>query len=482
MVSYAISGVSLRSGRVCVMENLEKSLLQYIQEHALMHANERLLVACSGGVDSMVLLHLLHQYEAQLQVTIGAAHVDHMLRGAQSAADGDLVRTFCKERHIPFYSGAVAVPEKLQQKNGNVQQICREGRYQYLAEVMDKEGYDVLVTAHHGEDQLETLLMQLTKGRSLLGMPIQRTFHKQRLVRPLLFADKTMLYRYAEWHYIPFREDPSNRTHDYMRNRFRHTIIPKLLDENESLVYAVAKVAQDAQEDERYLQKLTESWLQDHLQWTDDGYPMMCIESFRRMDSALQRRAIPLLLNYLYDQKHPVFYKSDMIDQILQHIQRNEGNVSIDLPDDFQFIREYHLFLFRKKNETQLAEKHLPKGQFVAWGEELWLYWDEIEQVQQEVLSEAKEITFFHIDENALPLSVRTRRDGDRMFIKGLNRKKKVSRMMIDEKVGRTVREQLPLIVTNDGEVIAIPTLRYGCHFTMEKTKNREYIFIVGRQ
>src|SRR5699024_7833464 len=85
-------------------------------------------------------------------------------------------------------------------------------------------------------------IMQLTKGRSLLGMPIQRTFHKQRLVRPLLFADKTMLYRYAEWHHIPFREDPSNRTHDYMRNRFRHTIIPKLLDENESLVYAVAKV------------------------------------------------------------------------------------------------------------------------------------------------------------------------------------------------------------------------------------------------
>lgn len=464
------------------MEKLEKALRNYIQEHSLVNAHERLLVACSGGVDSMTLLHLLHRAATHLQVTIGAAHIDHMLRGAQSVADGELVRTFCLQHNIPFYSGAVAVPKKVEETNGNVQQICREGRYQFLGEVMEAEDYDLLVTAHHGEDQLETLLMQLTKGRSLLGMPIQRDFQGKRLIRPLLFAEKEWLYQYADAYHIPFREDPSNQTDDYMRNRFRHTLIPKFLAENESVVHAVGKLTMNAQEDEKYLQKRAKETIEADLEQTDEGYPMMRIESFQRMDSALQRRAIPLLLNYLYDQKHPAFYKSEMIEQLLLHLQRDEGNVSIDLPDNFQFIREYHLFLFRKKHGAQLAKQNLPKGQFVNWGESLRLYWDEIEQVSPEVLSEAEEITFFHIDEKAFPLSVRTRQDGDRMSIKGLSHKKKVSRILIDEKVGRTVRERLPLITTESGEVIAIPTLRYGCHFTTEQTPNREYIFIVGRQ
>lgn len=464
------------------MDRLETVFQQYIQTHSLVQANERILIACSGGVDSMVLLHLFHRFQDEFNIVIGAAHVDHMLRGEQSAADGALVQSFCAAHHIPFYDGAVAVPEKVKQSNGNVQQICREGRYAFFSTVLETEGYDVLATAHHGEDQLETLLMQLTKGRSLLGMPRERTFQQQRLIRPLLFAEKQALYHYAEEYQIPYREDPSNQSIEYMRNRFRHTIIPKLMEENASLVQSVGRIVQDAQEDEKLLQKMTKDWIQLHLQWTDEGYPMMEIERFKQMDTALQRRSIHLLLNYLYDQKHPVLYKSEMIDQLLFHIQQNEGTISIDLPDDFQFIREYHLFLFRKKTVTQLTGKSLPKGQKVFWGEHLWLYWDEIEQVQQEVLSEAIETTFFHIDNDALPLHVRTRREGDRMFLQGLDRRKKVSRIMIDEKVGRTVRARLPLVVTNQGRVIAIPTLRYGCPFTTVQTERCEYIFIVGRQ
>lgn len=464
------------------MEHLEIEFQQYIQEHMLVQEHERILIACSGGVDSMVLLHLFQRLANKFSIDIGAVHVDHMLRGQQSAADGVLVGSYCASHHIPFYSGTVAVPEKLKASNGNVQQICREGRYDFFTEVMEAEGYDVLATAHHGEDQLETLLMQLTKGRSLLGMPKTRSFHHQRLIRPLLFVEKETLYRYADHHQVPFREDPSNQSTAYMRNRFRHSIIPKLIAENASLVRSTERIVESAQEDEKYLQKMAKSWLKSHLQWTTEGNPMMCIETFKQMDTALQRRSIPLLLNYLYDQKHPVFYKSEMIDQILDHIQQHEGNTSIDLPDNFQFIRAYDVFLFRPKKDLHLAEKLLPKGQRVRWGKDLWLYWDEIEHVQQEVLSEAEEITFFHIDETACPLTVRPRKDGDRMSIKGLDRKKKVSRIMIDEKVAQTMREQLPLIVTKQEEVLAIPTLRYGSQFITERANGREYIFIVGRQ
>lgn len=463
------------------MRGFDLEIHKFIRTHSLFSTNSRILIACSGGVDSMALLHFFVRYKEVFKVEVGAVHVDHMLRGAASVADGQLVRAYCEQWSVPFYGGEVPVPDILKQIGGNVQTICREGRYAFFDEIMQKYDYDVLATGHHAEDQLETVLMQITKGIPPLGMPIERKVKEGRLIRPFLPTDKSALYAYANEYAIPFHEDPSNEEDAYMRNRFRHHIVPYIMKENRAVVKSIMPLTDDLQKDEAFLQQLAKEHVESHIKFMQNGYPSMCVKAFCDMPTALQRRAIPLLLNYLYDQENnAIFYKSDLIRQLMEHLQSNEGNISIDLPGGFQFIRSYDRFSFEPKQITQKKRMILPQGEKVWWGSHTWLYWEEIIKVENDIFLDAKEIAFFSMPKASFPLSVRQRETGDRIMLKGMTKGKKVSRLFIDEKVSRTLRDELPVIVTSEEEVCAIPGLRYGGNFTKQQIAESKYIFVVG--
>lgn len=463
------------------MKGFYQEVHQFIRAHSLFSAGSRILVACSGGVDSMALLHFLKRHEKEFNIQVGAAHVDHMLRGAQSAADGELVKAFCAHQSIPFYGGSVPVPEILAKFGGNVQTICREGRYAFFDEVMQQHKYDALATAHHADDQLETVLMQMTKGTSLLGIPVSRKLQYGQLIRPFLPTDKATLYTYAEQHGIPFHEDPSNGEDTYMRNRFRRHVVPYLVTENAAVIKNIVPVTSRLQEDESLLQQLAKSHVEKHLTFTGKGYPSMSVVAFCDMPTALQRRAIPLLLSYLYDKEnHTIFYKSDLIFQLLEHLHSSEGNVSIDLPEGFQFIRSYDRFTLEPTPIFQEKRIELPQGEKVYWDEQQWFYWEVLEKVEENTFSQAKEVAFFDLPKASLPLSVRYRQEGDRILLPGMEKAKRLSRLFIDEKVTRNLRNRLPVLVTKDEEVSAIPELRYGSKFTKQQTSESKYIFVVG--
>ncbi len=463
------------------VQEFDKEIEQFIKMHSLWTNGSRILVACSGGVDSMVLLHFLGTLRAHFNVHIGAVHVDHMLRGKESAEDGQFVQSLCTRLAIPFYGGQVPVPEILKRAGGNVQTICREGRYAFFDDVMQRNGYDTLVTGHHAEDQLETILMQITKGVSPLGMPTHRKLKHGLLARPFLPLRKESLYAYAKKHQVPFREDPSNQEDAYMRNRFRHHIVPSILEENPAVAKSIVPLTDELQEDERFLQQLAKEQIETHIIFTKDGYPTMHVHAFRRMPTALQRRAIPLLLNYLYDKENnAISYKSDLIRQLMEHLHSDYGNISIDLPDGFQFIRSYDQFYFQLKQDIQRKKIPLPKGEKTDWDEQTWLYWEDVTKVKNDVLLNAKEVAFFNLSKLSLPLSVRHRKEGDRILLKGMTNAKRLSRLFIDEKVSRSLRDRLPVVVTHSDEVCAIPKLRYGSNFTKEQTVESKYIFVVG--
>src|SRR5699024_7968318 len=154
-------------------------------------------------------------------IEVGAIHVDHMLRGAESAEDAFVVKQLCEEFGLPFYSEQVPIRAILESQGGNMQQVCRQQRYARLEQTMKSEQFTVLATAHHADDQLETVLIQLSKGQSLNGMPIQRAFHSGKIVRPFLPLKKSELYTYTTQCKIKFREDPSNQQDYYLRNRMR---------------------------------------------------------------------------------------------------------------------------------------------------------------------------------------------------------------------------------------------------------------------
>ncbi len=181
------------------------------------------LLAISGGADSMVLLHLFQEAGISFQV----AHVNYGLRGEDSEADEDLVRNYCLAKNIRFHQYTVS--KKDQKPAGSIQLWARDLRYRFFRQIQQKENLKYLVTAHHLNDQLETFLINLSRGtgiRGLCGIP-EKT---DGVLRPLLHYTKKEIYSFAEENRLLFREDESNTKNDYLRNRIRNEVISKLTD------------------------------------------------------------------------------------------------------------------------------------------------------------------------------------------------------------------------------------------------------------
>jgi tRNA(Ile)-lysidine synthetase-like protein len=461
------------------MEKFGQIIFRFIKNWSLVAPGDRVLIACSGGVDSVALLHFMASNKGRMGIEVAAIHVDHKLRGKESAADGTFVEGLCEAYGISFFGGSVPVPEIIEKDGGNVQAVCRDGRYAFFADIMKKHDYQVLATAHHAEDQLETVLMQVTKGSPPSGIPAKRKVDGGFLIRPFLPVMKADLYSYVAENKLHYREDPSNESNAYLRNRFRHQVVPFVLGENPAAAENVVKVSGWLQQDEELLVTLAQDSLDGITTFTVAGLPVVDGNAFSNMHQALQRRMITLLLKYIYSgETVPVKYNSTLISQLLHHLASQNGNVSIHLPRGYRFIREYDVLTFIRDtpNEEVAGEKMLPKGIWTSWKNDLQLYWTEVGNPAAELFKETDDIMYFDLPHSALPLSIRRREDGDRILLPGMTHPKRLSRLFIDEKVAMTDRDRLPVLITAQGEVCAVPGLRYGVAFSRSKTDQSRYI------
>ncbi len=468
------------------MTKLEQKVYEYIQQYELCHAGDRLLVACSGGADSMALLHFLHHEQKRLGVSVAAVHVNHMLRGEDADGDRLFVESFCKERSIPVYATNIPIPEILEAEQGNMQAVCRRERYAYFKEAMLESKSSKLVVAHHADDQVESILMALIRGSHDTGMQgiIRcRPFGNGLLIRPFLSITRADILEYLQANNQEYREDSSNKKDSYTRNRMRHHVVPLLRNENPKIAEAVMHYTEKVQADEELLDSLAEKALQDVLVEKQSDLWKININTFQNKPLALQRRIILLLLKYLY--KDTIIIQSYTLwNSILKLVQTTDGNATIDLPKGAKAIRQYgDLILVKQQvNTTQTMPKTL---QFEQWNElpnYLRVYIGKVDgEIPSDLSSNAK-CYFVNTTYFALPLHIRGRMDGDRIQLFGANIQKRISRLFIDEKIPMALREEWPIIVTNDNEVIAVPGLRVSSYFSNSKRLNDDMIFIIDQQ
>lgn len=402
--------------------------------HKWLTPGDAVVCALSGGMDSVVLLDLLQSVSKELQLQLSAAHFNHCLRGEESDGDEAFVRALCEERKIPLVVGR-GVPDALAEETGqSLEEAARTLRYQFLLRQPGK-----IVLAHHADDQLETVLLNLLRGTGLRGLGGMVPC-RGRLLRPLLEIKRNDLAAYAEAHCLSWREDSSNRADDALRNRLRHQVTPLLYQENPDLAATVSRMTAILRQEDGWLRAEAEALLQSAA--CGDGWQRTVLAD---APPVLRRRAIRLLLNVI---PKPSCSHVDAVERLLL---QTDGTATVDLPGGLVACRSYDTLTIAPKSTEAplpvtllLPGSTLTVGSFTISVSEPVLLRDPTDQIQT-----------FAISANCLTgaLTLRSRQTGDLLRLPGGSRSLK--RLMIDKKIPAPKRQQIPVLTDEQGVLAA---------------------------
>ena len=329
----------------------------YLQDTQLFATEDKILLAVSGGVDSMVMAHLFRQAE----FNFGIAHCNFQLRGAASDGDEEMVKKLAKEWDIPFHTIQFDTLKESEKQHKSVELIARELRYKWFGELLQMFDYQFVATAHHLNDSLETLLYNLAKGtgiRGLHGIPLKNG----QVIRPLSFASREEIEKYATLEDVVYREDASNQSLAHNRNLIRHQVIPPLKSINPSLEQTFAKTLKQLQETEALFLWAVETHKKG----------ILSEEEGRLKVEITGLNSAPAKSTILYEIIKDYGFNSDHVDQIFRAID----NVGAQF-----YSKMYHIFIERNaiiikrksrfttvwQKVEMLPEKiDLPKGQLMA--------------------------------------------------------------------------------------------------------------------
>ena len=259
----------------------------------------RILVACSGGPDSMVVLEVLQYLKNHRKAawTLGVTTVDHCIR-SESAAELQMVESYCKNKNLPFWGIKKDIPAMAQARKESLETVGRCERYMWFNELAQREGFAYIVTAHHKDDQAETILAHVLRGAGLKGLTGMRVIshdYTVPVVRPLLEITKSEILAYAHLRNVAYCTDSSNNDRQYNRNRIRHEVIPMLKSINPNVVDTLCRLGHIVQVDEAYLDGESKRLFLQLATSVENGYTISR-RGMRSLSLAMQRRLWQLMM------------------------------------------------------------------------------------------------------------------------------------------------------------------------------------------
>lgn len=398
--------------------------------------DKSVLVACSSGVDSTVLLDLVLKANTYNKVVI--AHVNHKRR-QKSDLEEAYLQAYATSKDIKIYI------KQLNQANqmDNFQAWARNERYQFFQEIAKLEAIDYVLTAHHANDQAETILMRMMKQASIrayAGMKKWGYYQNLTLYRPLLEVPKAEIIKYANKQNLKYFEDESNHEDDYLRNRIRKYIMPFFLEENPAYLQAISQYGKDLHELADLLEEITSSFIKQEVVVNNNDI-MIDISAFQAQKPLLQVEVLfTLLKSYQLSR--------DQIDEIIKQINANKQPIIYPITTKLYMIKEYGKVIFTTNFQTGSFYLEISKeGKYLLPNNEEILITKNISNYK----ATYKKL-WYNIKE--LPIVIRTRQDGDRIKLK--QGTKTVSDYLTDKKVSHLIRNQLLLLCDKDNSVIAM--------------------------
>lgn len=413
-------------------------------------AEKKLFLAVSGGLDSMVLLHLLQQ----LPYEIAVLHCNFQLRGLESFGDQNFIQDYCDQNKIPvfvtqFDTEAFAKDYKL-----STQVAARELRYSWFYELLEEKNFDYIATAHHADDNLETFIINLTRGTGLdglTGIPEEN----DKIIRPLLPFSREEILKYAEENKIEWREDSSNASNKYLRNKIRHDLVPILKEINPNFLTAFQK---------------TQSYLQESKEMVEDASIMIYQQVAKEAGDDIhfdlnQLKKLPNYKSYLYQWLNEFGFSA--WNDIYDLVEGQSGKQV--LSEEFRLLKNRETLILSPILETAEKEEFQIEANDIEVNFPLNLRLCQVD----DITIDSNRAIFVDAEKIQFPLILRKWNEGDVFQPFGMHGKsKKVSKLFKDEKLSLIEKEKT-WILSSDNQIVWVVGIRQDERFKIKNTTNK---------
>jgi len=418
--------------------------------------SEYVVAAISGGPDSMYLLDVLINLKDK---KIVVAHVHHNLR-KESDEEAIKLEEYCKKNNLIFEMMKI----ESYPNNKFSEESARKIRYDFFDKLINKYNSDILFTAHHGDDQVETILMRISRGSNLKGYAGIETISNDRgykIVRPLLSLTKEEIIKYLDNNCIWYALDKSNNDTKYTRNRYRKNILPALKNENKNIHNKFNEFSDRLLLADKYITKQTNKYYEQVVVDKDIN-----VIEFNKLDKILKLYILEKYFKKIYKESIGLI-NTKHLEFIINKMSQNR-NLNFDLPNNKKGIIEYSIF--RVVNVTENIEYRYEFNDYVKLpnGKEITL--------DNNTKLTTNYVIHLNSEEIKLPFIVRTRRDGDFMTVKNMLGKKKVNDIFIDSKIPKGERDGYPIVTDSTGEIIWIPGIKKS---HLDRKKEQKYDIIL---
>ena len=414
----------------------------FISKYALIDKNDKVLIAFSGGVDSVVLFDLLYRLKDEMGFSLIAVHFDHMIR-ENSSDDAVFVQEYCKRHGIKLHLSQGDAPACAAQEKLSLEAAARKLRHAYIRYVAEKIGAHKIAFAHHKNDRAETYLMRVLRGTGGDGLGCMPECDGM-IIRPLLCAEKEEIAHYAKINRLPWREDETNSDTAYTRNNIRHNTIPHLKENyNESIVNTLSNNARLMSVDRDYFEQTVQKALKKAKQ-TDDGY-YLDDDSFIYLHKAILTRCIRKTLSMLGFESD--IYESNINDVLTLFYEQKTGAM-VNLPSGAIARRDaFGVEIIRDEEAPPIfceTPLEIPGITFVA--ECGTFQCTESDADLKKIKNHSKNVAFFDTMSVCGKYTIRSRQTGDVFHPLGAPGSKPLKKYFIDKKISRFKRDYIPLV------------------------------------
>ena len=447
---------------------MKNKVLNFVKENSMINDKDRILVALSGGPDSVCLLNILKELENTLNIKIYAAHVNHCLRGDAALEDENYCLSLCKTLNIPCYVKRVEIEKLAKDKGISTEMAGREARYEFFEELMKTLNINKIAIAHNANDQAETVIMRAIRGTGIEGLVGIRPIRDNKYIRPILCLTREEIESYCLDKNLNPHIDATNLEEIYSRNKIRLKAIPYIEDNfNKEVIFALNRLAYSCRQDVELIDSIVNSKYNEYCN-KEEKYIIIKQEAFNEMEAVITRIIRKALMEV--SLKFNNFEMKHIYDII--RLQKGNAGKKINITNKVLAINEYgNIKLKVNENkeidskEIKVSKKDIENNDFCYANNDFTFKIYNKDNFNGFINNNF--IKVFDIS-NISDITIRTRKNGDKIVPLGMRGNKKIKDILIDAKSPKDLRDSIPLILFNN-EVAWILGLKTSDKFKVTK-------------